>query len=119
MGGEITQRKVSITIPLPDDWRPNEKHYELAASLGFGRESTDAEAEKMRDWSRAKGKRANCADWNARFRNWLRKAAEDRKGGPTKPRLVPAKGPAKQEGWSGMAAVQAEIEERKRRNAER
>lgn len=66
---------------LPGDWTPSDPHYELGASLGMSRASVDEQAERMRDWSAAKGER--CVDWGARFRNWLRKSSE---GGPLLPR---------------------------------
>lgn len=66
---------------LPEGWTPSDPHYELGASLGLSRASVDEQAERMRDWSAAKGER--CIDWGARFRNWLRKSTET---GPLMPR---------------------------------
>lgn len=57
--------------PLPADWQPNESHSHAAAEAGVDR---DREAAKFRDHALAADRRA--ADWNAAFRNWLRKAGE-------------------------------------------
>lgn len=57
--------------PLPDLWRPNEDHESLAAELGL---DVQYEAARMRDWALAEG--ATKKDWDATFRNWLRKSAE-------------------------------------------
>jgi len=74
--------KVPATVKriIPDDWKPLEEHYQQAMTeSGRPRSWVDAEARKMVDWAKGKGDRK--ADWNATFRNWLRKAAE----GPQKP----------------------------------
>lgn len=57
--------------PLPDDWQPNTSHQALAAELGV---DVADQADRLRDWAKAKGEIGK--DWDARFRNWLRKAAE-------------------------------------------
>ncbi|WP_053917017.1 hypothetical protein [Brachybacterium sp. SW0106-09] len=54
---------------LPDDWTPTEEHRALAAERGV---DCDFEAMQMRDWAAGKGETGK--DWDARFRNWLRKA---------------------------------------------
>lgn len=54
---------------LPDDWTPNDTHRRIAAERGI---DVETEAEQMRDWAAAGGQTAK--DWDARFRNWLRKA---------------------------------------------
>lgn len=57
---------------LPDDWSPTEKHRELASERGL---DVEYEAEKMRDWAlSATGSKGLSRNWDARFRNWLRKA---------------------------------------------
>jgi hypothetical protein len=30
----------------------------------------------MRDWAETRGPEVNCTSWDARFRNWLRKARQ-------------------------------------------
>ena len=54
---------------LPPSWSPNDRHREQAAESGV---NCDIEADKLRDWAQATGNRY--ADWDAMFRNWLRKA---------------------------------------------
>ena len=70
---------------LPDDWQPSGKALALAHDLGLAHHETLFEADKMRDWARAKASKA--ADWDARFNNWLRKEAVER----TTRRYLPAK----------------------------
>jgi hypothetical protein len=56
---------------LPDSWTPTETHQNLAAELGV---LLVPETVKFRDHAKANGRAAK--DWDAAFRNWLRKAAE-------------------------------------------
>ncbi len=67
-------RKPSSKVPLPDDWTPNE-----AALAEFGVEACAREGPKIRDWARAKA--ATMADWDAFFRNWMRKNSSGGFGG--------------------------------------
>ena len=67
---------------LPDDWEPNAKTWQLADELGFTSQEAWDQLERMRDWSRAAGSKANRADWNAAFRNWLKRTADDRRNRP-------------------------------------
>lgn len=59
---------------IPDDWQPTDEGRELATSLGI---DPDAEAEKFRDhWQAKSGKDAAKLDWDATWRNWVKRAAE-------------------------------------------
>lgn len=69
---------------LPDDFAPNDDHVAIAAGLGV---DLDHEFAKFCDYWRSEGKTK--ADWNATLRNWIRTAAEDRRG---KPRPTPVGG---------------------------
>lgn len=60
---------------MPEDWVPGRDHIDLARELGL---NLDAEAAEMRDWAKSNPK-AFKADWDATFRNWLRKSAKDRR----------------------------------------
>lgn len=71
---EKRTRTRSVAIPLDPDWHPNADHLAIAKELGHNGSWLSAEAAKMRDWAAAKGSKANCVDWNARFRNWIRDA---------------------------------------------
>ena len=57
--------------PLPSDWEPTETELQLAQKL---RLNEPREREKFKDSALAKGRL--CADWNAAYRNWLRKSVE-------------------------------------------
>lgn len=69
-------RSRTMARPCPPDWHPNQTHLELARSAGHNGAWVSEQATRMRDWAEAKGSKANCADWDARFRNWIRKAAD-------------------------------------------
>lgn len=58
---------------LPDSWAPDLDTTALARTLGV---DVATEVDRMRDWARGSGSRK--ADWGATFRNWLRKASEER-----------------------------------------
>ncbi len=70
-------RRSKPDIPLPEDWRPDEKHLALAEELRLTDERVYREADAMRDWSASEG--ATSRDWDARFRNWLRRVRPDSK----------------------------------------
>lgn len=56
---------------IPDSWKPNDQHRELASELGV---DVDDEAEGFRDYWLSEGKAKK--DWDATFRNRLRAAAK-------------------------------------------
>lgn len=56
---------------IPDDWKPNEAHLELAKDLGV---STRGLADEFREHHAAKGSRF--VDWDQAFRTWIRNAAK-------------------------------------------
>lgn len=62
---------------LPPDWSPGESGFSFAASVGMNRSRADAEAAKFIDyWASKSGKDATKNDWEATWRNWVRKAME-------------------------------------------
>lgn len=70
--GDVTSaRSTKRATQLPDRWQPTESHKELAQEL---RVDLAREAEKFRDHAKTNGRTGK--DWDAAFRNWLRKAAE-------------------------------------------
>lgn len=76
---------------LPDDWRPDQEP-ELVAALG-GQAAAAREWAKFRDyWTAQPGQRGRKVDWQATWRNWLRKAAEHTGGNRT--RAAPTGPPA-------------------------
>lgn len=73
--------------PLPDDWEPNAKTWALADELGFTAQEAWDQLERMRDWARnAGGGKGRKSDWDAAFRNWLKRAADERRSKPQAPR---------------------------------
>lgn len=66
---------------LPDDWQPSLPDQAVAGNLfgdgRFGSERLQLELEKFRDhWRQQPGSRGVKLDWDAAWRNWLRRAAE-------------------------------------------
>ena len=62
---------------FPNDWTPNDTHRAIAVERNV---DLDAELVKMRDWALAKGEVKK--DWDAAFRNWLRRATPTAKPKP-------------------------------------
>ena len=56
---------------IPDDFQPTDDHRDQAGQMNV---SLHDELQKFRDHFKANGK--PMADWNAAFRNWLRRASE-------------------------------------------
>lgn len=80
------RRAATVKAVLPPSWAPSPAHYDQARTEGAkGREWVDAESRAMRDWAASKGERS--ADWDARFRNWIRRGLQ---GGTTLPLRQPA-----------------------------
>lgn len=52
--------------PLPDDWTPNDRHHEFAATHGI---DVPHESEQFRQHAKANDRRQ--VDWDAAFRTWL------------------------------------------------
>lgn len=65
---------------LPDDWQPNERHRELATSLGV---DLDRERQQFEDHHAAKG--STFKDWDRAFNTWLRNAQEFGRGKKDQP----------------------------------
>lgn len=63
---------------IPTKYCPNENHYQLAKDLGL---DVMQECEKFSDYYRSRGKAM--LDWDAAFRNWLRKAHDYAQAKPT------------------------------------
>ena len=68
---------------LPDDWEPDGKTWKIAEELGFTSQEAWDQLERMRDWAKnADGGKGRKSDWNAAFRNWLKRTADDRRNSP-------------------------------------
>jgi hypothetical protein len=68
------------SLPLPEDWAPNDAHYEFGRELGLQKKHVDYFAGEMRD--RAVSDGWVSGNWNAKFRNFMRKGLEFRRGEP-------------------------------------
>lgn len=73
---------------LPPDWDPGESGMAFAATQGLTNGRASAELAKFRDfWTAKTGQDATKADWQATWRNWVRRAVESSlaHGKPTDP----------------------------------
>ena len=62
---------------LPPDWDPGESGMAFAASQGLTNGRASAELAKFRDfWAAKTGQDATKADWQATWRNWVRRSVE-------------------------------------------
>lgn len=79
--------KTSRATELPNDWEPDAKTWALADELGFTTQETWDQLDRMRDWAKnAGGGKGRKSDWNAAFRNWIKRAADERRNKPQAPR---------------------------------
>ncbi len=63
---------------LPECWQPD---HSFGLTEGIPADEIDREADKFRDhWHQQPGQRGIKLDWDAAWRNWIRKASDDRKG---------------------------------------
>jgi len=71
-------KKISNGCRLPDNWELSDELGEWAESLGLRREQILIECDKFRDywWSLA-GAKATKKDWDAVWRNWIRRKMEN------------------------------------------
>lgn len=59
---------------LSESWIPTDKDIAYAESLGMSQEYIALEAEKFRDyWTSLPGQKARKLNWEATWRNWVRK----------------------------------------------
>ena len=81
-----TQRAQARGSRLPVDWRPNDAGRSLAVSLLGSNASAHAELARFTDhWLAKAGPDAVKRDWDATWRNWIRRAAEQQPRGPPRP----------------------------------
>jgi hypothetical protein len=68
------EKKVKVrAAPCPQEFQPNEKHFEAAAKLGIPRQAVLDKAEDMRIWAKSKGEIRS--DWDATLHGFLRRDA--------------------------------------------
>lgn len=77
---------------LPDDWKPKPLPADLAAAVGKWPEGEVAKQEAMfRDWAAsASGSKGIKSDWDAAWRNWLRRVDGERPRSIAPPRQAPS-----------------------------
>lgn len=63
-------------VACPADWQPQPKDAALAVSLGL---NPDEERDAMVDWSLGDAAKNTKSDWNATYRNWIRREGKELK----------------------------------------
>lgn len=76
-----TRRKPEVA--LPENWRPSKTTITYAKTQGLFDSEIVRELERFSNHARQRDRR--CADWEAAFRNWCLKAAEERGRAPDVP----------------------------------
>lgn len=67
---------------LPEDWRPDPQD-DIASKEGLTHEQAERELDKFRDyWAAQPGAKGRKLDWEATWRNWVRRAGERGASGP-------------------------------------
>jgi uncharacterized protein YdaU (DUF1376 family) len=67
-------------IRIPSNWAPTPIDYAAASNEGLTSEEINREADRFRDyWISATGRTATKLDWSATWRNWIRRAADDKR----------------------------------------
>ncbi|GLK69198.1 hypothetical protein [Hansschlegelia plantiphila] len=90
---------------LPDGWKPSDPGLQFARGLGASDREIERELSTMTDWAlQASGDKGVKRDWEAFWRNWIRKAAEaGRFTGTAAPQLraiaAAVPGPVSNEQW--------------------
>jgi hypothetical protein len=93
---------------IPDNWMPTPTLIEDMRAEGIPDDIARAELPRFRDyWAGVAGAKGRKVDWDATWRNWLRRAADDRRpsAGLTPLTRTPAVGTAtaKAQGWLALA----------------
>ena len=70
-------RRAARGTRLPEDWMPSLADQDRALAIGLTEGRIQSEAEKFRDYWRARaGARATSTNWSLNWNNWCRKAME-------------------------------------------
>lgn len=71
-----SKRETTRGARLPDDWKPTDQDWAIACEL-VGEPKAKTELEKFIDhWKQQPGPKGVKLDWNAGWRNWIRRASE-------------------------------------------
>lgn len=74
---EKISRPSPLGSRLPEKWRPDENLLSWSLDHGLPLERVDLELEKFRDyWASAAGAKGRKANWDATWRNWIRRNCE-------------------------------------------
>lgn len=93
---------------LPPDWDPGAEGLAFAAQLGLVNGRANTELAKFRDyWAAATGQTASKADWQATWRNWVRKAVESAPRGMQATQPTPPAPPNPADEWLAEQAERA------------
>lgn len=79
--GSVRKRKAvdARGTRLPEQWHPGDDGLRFAAGLGLTPNEASTEADKFRDYWRGRpGEKGRKSDWPATWRNWCRKAADNK-----------------------------------------
>lgn len=115
---EATPAKQKRGSRLPEGWFPNESAVAAVRRRfpAVTQEWLAAEHEKFQDhWAAASGRTARKVDWNAAWRNWMRRALERDPSGGTHVRGATS-GPRTTEKMRGYAEAAARVKDRRRRD---
>jgi len=91
---EITSKKKSTIRarvetrphPFPDDFQPDATNWQICDELGLTAQGVQDQIERMRDWAKnADGAKGRKKDWQAFFRNWIKRAANERQTPQNRP----------------------------------
>jgi uncharacterized protein YdaU (DUF1376 family) len=110
---DTEEKETPIGVPkkrgcrLPDDWEPDEI---FARQEGMSASQISREADKFRDyWRGQPGQRGVKLDWQATWRNWVRKAAGD-----SRPVFSSRTKPVLDDIWAGVDCTEPTEEEKAR-----
>lgn len=115
---EATPAKQKRGSRLPSDWFPDESAVAAVRRRfpAVTQEWLAAEHEKFQDhWAAASGRTARKVDWNAAWRNWMRRSLERDPSGGTHVRGATS-GPKTTEKMRGYAEAAARVKDRRRRD---
>ena len=114
--GEIPRARKASACRLPESWNPEPLGGDVAkASAAWPPGALDRELARFRDWAAsASGANARKSDWQAAWRNWVRKA--DDEGRYRNDQLRSNRGPASKSNDGFLNAIRESGERRRAAN---
>lgn len=106
-----SRKRADRATRIADGWTPRPEP-DLVQAVG-GQRQADRELDRFRDyWTAQPGAKGRKVDWQATWRNWLRRAADNRRTSgstdPPRPRALVVGSPE----WEAQQAQQRQLEER-------